>query len=472
MRPAGFTTFVTFSLLAAIAIAEEQQPAAPTVDAVLAKWALISQSADPVDLDQYLDRYGDDYPEAVLKYAAAFFGPVDGEGLKAAFRWTVMEAGDSEIRLRATPRKLDRAAVQAATSVSSEGQPTPPATIRGDFSDDALAFDVIIDRQFTEPRLVRWLNEPAGRIREAVLKLDGSDLATPESVLASYIEHASGLGAGRDIEQTSMMVIENATAAQTIDPVVLEILSRWEQAAAELKSVEMRFDRIDYDNIFEVETRGKGRFVFISPDQGLYELKPGAVVERADGRSAVRGGKFVVTAAKPQMFLWSGESVTIVDGHDKTYNELPIPKRLRNEALCIGSFDVVWQMLAGPQKAVPGVVDIRSEKLVDRFFWKLIGEKDDEQIVLEGRPRTMPDRRHMSRLDIILDGKTCRTAATKLVDPSASHETVHVFEYVNQNTPELAGGSWKPDMKGFAPVGPPPMAPPADSLPNVPPPQE
>ncbi len=446
---------------------------AVTVSESLQRWAGNSATSATVDLEQYGERYHGQYPAGVLRTAAAFFGPVNAAGLERAFRWTVVDVNDREMRLQGTPRKLERpAALPGAGASSADVTPVayfaPGETIRGDFDADACSFDVIIDRFDGLPRLVRWRRSGQDESREGVERLPTDDLTLEE-----------GLGDGRSLlsNQTSDVVTASALLiegdAGQNDPAVAEVLSRWEQSVSELKSVELKFKRFDRDPVFELETRGVGRFVFVAPDRGVYELKAASVIERADGPTSVSGGKFSVNAAKPQLYWWTGKTVTIVDDREKTFDELSIPKCARGcQMQTVGSFDVIWQVLAGPQKALPGVVEIRSEKLVNRFQWSIV-EKNDSRIMLEGRPKVTNDRRHMSRLDVILDPKSFRTVATRVVDPAGSRTTDHVFEYVRVNVPELENeAAWKPDLSGMSPVGPPPTAPPADDLPTAPPPQK
>jgi hypothetical protein len=203
----------------------------------------------------------------------------------------------------------------------------------------------------------------------------------------------------------------------------------------------------------------------------MYLLKGAPVVERAEGPAAASGQRMMVAAAKPQLYWWSGENVTIVDDREKTYDTLPIPKRMSENIQTVGSWDVIWQVLAGPQKALPAVVDLKAEKMLNRFEWEVM-ENSDTQIHLQGAPKTPQDRRHIKLLNVMLDPKTYRTTATRLVDPSGSRETIHRFEYVKVNDESLNDqSSWKPNLETLSPLGPPPLAPAVEELPGTPPPQ-
>src|SRR5436190_5034801 len=295
-------------------------PTSQTAEHYLARWAKMSQRAAAPDLDQYADRYGDEYPETVLKYMAAFFGPVEQKGLETTFRWSVMEVRDGEVRLRATPRSHD---ALAATATDSQANTVAPigATER---TGGMLAFDVVFDTAFTQPRLVSWLGPGEKTPREAVARL--FDIKEPEETRrfrGGWLNEKSD-----GVAQASATVLNAEFDATTVSPVVQEILSRWEQASQELQLVEINFKRFDRDTVFEVETRGVGKFIYVAPNIGLYSLKGAPVVERAEGPSAASGGRMVVAAAKPQLYWWSGENVTIIDEREKTYDTLPIPKRM------------------------------------------------------------------------------------------------------------------------------------------------
>lgn len=463
----GFAS--TFGLVFGV-LAAEPTRSAPRAETYLARWAQLSRTASEPDLDQYSDRYGEEYPEAVLKYMAAFFGPVEQDGLETAFRWSVMEVRDGEVRLRATPRSHDALAATAPSSsqASSAIPATAAAPIAGAEQAGAmLAFDIVFDTEFARPRLVTWLGPTAEAPREAVAGLFPiEDPEGPRVFRGGWMREKETDG----VSQASAS-ISSAEFNAGASPAVIETLSRWEQATMELKSVEINFKRFDRDTVFEVETRGVGKFIYVAPNQGLYSLKGAPVVERAEGPSTASGGKMAVAAAKPQLYWWSGENVTIVDEREKTYDTLPIPKRMSENIQTVGSWDVIWQVLAGPQKALPAVVDLRAEKMLNRFEWS-VEEDSETQIHLEGIPRTAQDRRHIKQLSVMLDPKTYRTSATRLVDPSGSRETIHRFEYVKVNDPSLADqAAWKPDLDALSPLGPPPLAPAVEELPGAPPPQ-
>jgi hypothetical protein len=433
-----------------------------TAGPYLSNWAHISRTFAQPDLDQYVDRYGQEYPETVLKYIAAFFGPVERQGLESTFRWSVMEVRENEVRLRATPRSHEGL---AATAGVEQGA-VPIAGTEANSS--MLAFDIVFDAEFKRPRLVTWLGPKENSPREAVTGLYPieSPAEEPKIFAGGWLNEKNCDAVAQASANVSQAAFEAAAS-----PAVREVLSRWEQATMELKSVEINFKRFDRDTVFEVETRGIGKFIYVSPNQGLYSLKAAPVVEKAEGPSTASGGRMVVAAAKPQLYWWSGENVTIIDEREKTYDTLPIPKRMSENIQTVGSWDVIWQVLAGPQKALPAVVDLRAEKLLTRFEWT-IEEHSDSQIHLEGVPRTSQDRRHIRRLSVMLDPKTHRTTATRLVDPSGSRETIHRFEYVKVNDASLANQDlWKPDLAAMAPLGPPPLAPAVEELPGAPPPQ-
>jgi hypothetical protein len=436
-------------------------PATPSAESYLARWARTSRTAPEPDLDQYSDRYGEEYPETVLKYMAAFFGPVEQQGLESTFRWSVMEVRDGEVRLRATPRSHE---ALAATALDSKAQ---APTLGTEQTGTMLAFDVVFDTEFTRPRLVTWLGPGEKTPREAVAKLFPiEEQVAPRLFRGGWMSEKS-----EGVEQASAILLNAEFNSAAVSPVVVEILSRWEQATLDLKQVEISFKRFDRDSVFEVETRGVGKFIYVSPNIGLYSLKGAPVVERAEGPSTASGGRMVVAAAKPQLYWWSGENVTIVDDREKTYDTLPIPKRMSENIQTVGSWDVIWQVLAGPQKALPAVVDLRAEKMLNRFEWS-VEENSETQVHLEGVPKTPQDRRHIKRLSVMLDPKTYRTTATRLVDPSGSRETIHRFEYVKVNEDSLKDQkSWKPDLEGLSPLGPPPLAPAVEELPGAPPPQ-
>ncbi len=168
-----------------------------------------------------------------------------------------------------------------------------------------------------------------------------------------------------------------------------------------------------------------GRFIFVAPNRGLYQLKSAPVVERAEGPSTASGGAWPSPPPSRNCTGGMAKNVTIVDEREKSYDTLPIPKRMGDNIQTVGSWDVIWQVLAGPQKALPAVVDLKQKNCSTGLNGRL---KKEQRPDPPGRtPRTTQDRRHIKRLSVMLDPKTYRTTATRLADPTGARETIHTL---------------------------------------------
>lgn len=359
-----------------------------------------------------------------LDVAARLYGAVTARELIEEFNWSLESTTQTTIVVKGFPR--DKVA-QLFYS----------------------AFEVTLDRQSKRPSEIQFLDRD-GTPREQAVRFRVVAARNPGATSGSVRTVAGNTGETGAAE---------AAPPQAELPL---ILLRWVAATREIRAAELRFRRYVYDSIHAEEIRGEGRFIFEAPGRGLYELRP---VELSDGvtsqRTTADGEPFEMAPDEWVSCYWTGTHLVWIDERERSYETMPLPEANTGDIRPVGSWDRVWAGWAGPQRALPGVIDAHTDSFIDRFDWTLL-LRNERQIILQGRPKTDDDRFHLSLLQVVLDPNTYLTTATRMIDASGNRETVHVFEPVRiSREPKAESDDWEPDLTQYRERTAPPPAPPA-----------
>jgi hypothetical protein len=361
-----------------------------------------------------------------LDVAARLYGAVTAHKLIEDFNWSLEGTTETTVVLKGYPRdEVDRLFYSA--------------------------FEITLDRQSMRPTSIQFLGTD-GTPRPQLVRLRISNRVNVDSVpLGGDVRTIAVTPA--DIEQPDS---PNVTAD------LESILAHWVRATREIRAAEFRFRRYVYDSIYQQEIRGQGRFIFEAPGRGLYQLEPVELSRDAvSRRTSAAGEPYALTPDERVTCYWTGTHLVWIDDEQHTYEMMPLPELITGDIRPVGSWDRVWAGWAGPQRALPGVIDAHTDDFIARFDWTLL-RRDDRQVILQGRPRTDDDRFHLSLLQVVLDPKTYLTSATRMIDAGGNRETVHVFEHVRiDRTPTARHADWEPDLSQYRQQAPPPPAPPA-----------
>lgn len=398
---------------------------------LLARWETASERMVAPSAEVLSRRYGATHSAHELEVAAALLGEVSADRLAAQFEWTSAATETEDLRLTGRPRDGLARLFYASVAVVLDQATHLPASLR--FSD-----------RDGKPRTQTIV--AAGPLRAA----------RHQPALLPVPDDAAEVRLAANVQQA------NEKAAVVAGPKAEALLERWEQATRELRTADLRFTRYVYDAILEVESRGQGRFYFEAPSRGLYELRPAAAAaDSPSQRRNAAGEPYRVVAEGSLTCVWNGTHLVHVDEQQKTFERTPIPENLHSDIRPVGSFDMVWAGMAGPQRALPGVVDAHTNDFISRFDWSVL-KHDERQVLLQGRPIEQHDRFHLSELLVILDPLSFLTTATRMKNADGTRETVHVFHYDRVNRAlDAPGGRWEPDLTGYREISPPPPAPPA-----------
>ncbi len=395
--------------------------------AVLHLWERTSEGVPAPLADVAFAEYCDSHNAHELELAAELFGAVDARRLIEDFAWSGSVEGERVV-LHAVPRDEVTRLFCAGIDIELGARTVLPMQIR--FHDSE-----------TGPRKTA-LARPAG-LEPAVTRTASRPVHT-----ASLIQWASGLSvADRDADSA---------------PELTQVLDRWAAATRGIDRAELRFVRFHYDGVYFIEQRCRGRFRFQAPGAGCYELLPAdEESEPTSKRKGPHGESYTVTTAPPVTYYWNDGELMLIHPKDRVLEVFDIPEELDSEIRTVGSWDRIWVGLADPQRLLPGVVDVHSRDFLDDFAWSLLN-RTDERITLKGVPRTGDGSFEFSELQVILDACTYRTEATRVISPSGSTETVHVFNRADYNGDIGSPEEWLPDLSEFTDSNPAPPAPAAE----------
>ena len=397
----------------------------PDVVELLFAWQNSTADSPGVLPDAAFTQYRDSHNAHELALAAELCGPVEARRLIGEFNW-ISRLSDGQIILHAVPR-------DELTQLFCPG------------------IDVAWDAEHQRPASLRFYDDPASARAVTISPPTALEPASVTRVAARPV-HPDPL-----IQLASLNAIESPVDAPAL--ALPEVLRRWAEATSRIERAHLEFVYYSYDSVYFIEQRCHGRFRWEAPDRACYELfNTGDDATAEIRRKDPAGNPFTRGTAEPLMYCWNGTEVIFAHPAQRTYEVFDVPSD--PEVRQTGSWGRIWCAYADPHCILPGVVDVHSDGLHNRFEWALL-RQDEEQILLCGLPLQAADQQELSQLQVILDPHTFRTRATRLYDVTGSRETVHVFCESKFNDDVNYSENWTPDLTGYELLNSAPPAPPA-----------
>jgi len=247
----------------------------------------------------------------------------------------------------------------------------------------------------------------------------------------------------------SLSFSETAPNVNHKEPTLEEVLSKWEEATSNIKTIEMRFHRWVYHHTFEVEKRSTGTFFYEAPNRGRLEIREAEASQSAVSKKKNQQGEsYKFLPEQPETWIWTGTKILWIKEKNRSYTSWLIQDTKESSNLDWISL-AVMQNMPKPQNALPAIVDGSSKDLKQNFDIKLL-KITDEHIWLELLPRESAVREQFKRIRIILDSETYQTTAAQYLDPAGTTETVYSFSDLKLNSPKpLNDKRLKPDLNGY-----------------------
>ncbi len=227
------------------------------------------------------------------------------------------------------------------------------------------------------------------------------------------------------------------TGAETLDAAdVDKVLQSWQQASEECRVFDAEITRIEYDRSFGKSRKTKCRFYYEAPGFGRLDIGGSDAVEA--WRHNHPNPNLILDWRRKQSLIWSGDGLMIVDWDEKQYSDWTVAELASMEERLVEALKELsgwtnwfvmlahWPALfSRPDSALPMVVNIRAERLRNRFNFTV--EKVDGDFWLTAVPRHAMDKARFREIVIILDGQSFITKAIKLVRQDGNQEIVWVL---------------------------------------------
>jgi TIGR03009 family protein len=230
---------------------------------------------------------------------------------------------------------------------------------------------------------------------------------------------------------------------ETLSPELEKILKDWELVTSQFKTMAGEFSRFKYDITFEVEKRAEGKFTYEAPDKGYYHLWGTKIDSDAVSQKLGKDGKtpFELKSDDPDHWVCNGKKVIKIDDKAKKFEEVAIPPENQGQ-----------NIIDGP---LPFLFGMKAEKAKLRYKLSL-KKSDGKEIWLGVIPRWRDDAANWTKATVIIEAKTFKPRAVKLLDPTGS-ESVHVFRNVviNERKGFFDKDPFKPNLWGYKAVLPP-----------------
>ncbi len=247
---------------------------------------------------------------------------------------------------------------------------------------------------------------------------------------------------------------------EILSPELEKVLKDWELNTSRFKTMAGEFSRFKYDKTFEIEKQAEGKFVYEAPDKGNYELW-GAKIEKGavSKKKNAKGQPYELKSDDSERWVCNGKKVIKIDAKGKTYEEVEIPQESQGQ-----------NIIDGP---LPFLFGMKADKAKRRYKLSLLDHENQAEIWLQVIPREQRDAANWVKATVIIEAKTFKPKAVKLLDPTGA-ESVHVFKdiVVNEKRGFFDKDPFRPSLRGYklallndkssAPaVGEKPIAPPA-----------
>ncbi|GIX03396.1 MAG: hypothetical protein KatS3mg113_0402 [Planctomycetaceae bacterium] len=221
----------------------------------------------------------------------------------------------------------------------------------------------------------------------------------------------------------------------------------WEQHSAQIQTLYGNHTRVEYNTVFEVESRSEGRFFYQAPDKGRFDvqgmkIRPG----EKSARLGKEGTPYRLQSGKDGRWICTGQEVLQIDETTREYEVYPLPPEYRGANII--------------RSPLPFLFGIKAEEAKRRFQLALLSEKE-EYYVLEALPRT--NQENFKKAYIQLEKRRLIPTGVILFDTSGSTETRYTFRDININhsgfsgwiKSTFGGDPFRPNLRGYRLVQPP-----------------
>lgn len=208
-----------------------------------------------------------------------------------------------------------------------------------------------------------------------------------------------------------------------------DVLKGWEQATTQIKRLDCRFKRFEYQTALGVERRAEGSIALLDPEHAAISIDaPVAKKETVSRKKDARGVPYTIQQEEPARLIWLPGELIRIDQRAGTYRRI---KAEENPALA--QFPLAEILMTGD----------KAGELRNRFDVQLV-QRSGQDIWLDLTPKqARPGKSSpVSKLRVILDESKFLPKAIQFQPSSSSGDaTVFTFSQFSINQGVTRAGS-------------------------------
>lgn len=224
-------------------------------------------------------------------------------------------------------------------------------------------------------------------------------------------------------------------ADRAVTPEMEKVLNVWETYSVKLEKLEGEFERYDYDFVFKVEKRFRGRYFFEAPDKGRMDF---VAPKQLPETNETRGTVFAVKPGDTRSWICTGSEILDINHDSKNYTRVEIPERFRGSNIV--------------NSPLPFLFGAKASELKERYLLTF-GDMHNPQggtVHIVAAPLMEAQRREYRRAEILLNTKDFLPSAVRLWHASGNGETVYVFtKHASRTLPWLPSSPFKGSLGGY-----------------------
>ncbi|MDB5387964.1 MAG: hypothetical protein JWM11_3610, partial [Planctomycetaceae bacterium] len=141
-------------------------------------------------------------------------------------------------------------------------------------------------------------------------------------------------GSKSDSPGTRIQQVTATSKAVQSDPEAAAVLQKWQEETRKVQRFDARFQRITYDDVFEVEKHGRGILAFDRNQRAMFQLDPIEVPPNSVGKriSEKTSKPYRIKSISAAKWYWTEDFILFLDPECKTYETLTIPEEDRASA--------------------------------------------------------------------------------------------------------------------------------------------
>lgn len=239
---------------------------------------------------------------------------------------------------------------------------------------------------------------------------------------------------------------------EALDPKLEAILQDWERESAQIKVLQGKHFRQEFNKVFSVEKRSMGVFYYEAPDKGRFDMqgvaiKEGDVSRKIDPQTQK---PYQLASGTDQGWVCTGTDVLMIDPVAKQFEISPIPPQLQGQNIIQSPLPFLFGMKAADAK---------------RRFKLTLYSDTKAAWVIDAEPRNQMDAQNYKVARIALSKENFVPMEVSLIDPPGTLMTVYTFRDVKVNPGKGVvaallplfkdANPFQPNLRGYKKVLPP-----------------